>query len=310
MRKSRWFWTVSVLFVFLQTGWLAAIQPRSGASAPAPNSARNDEDLATTREHLIKLLRLSPKLTLVVSRDPSLLGNQEYVTRNNPELAQFLQGHPEVTRNPEFYLFADLGDRGNPESRLERVVWPEAYRVWQPGMWDIVANEVVPFLVFLVILSALLWLLRVLLENRRWSRMVKLQTEVHGKLLDRFANNQELLTYMNTDAGKRFLESAPVAVGLEPGAQARMSLTRVLLPLQLGVVLTLVGIGLLLMRNSIPSEGQTAMLFFGTLGLMLGIGFIISAGLAYLLAKRLGLLPEKAAALEEAAAGIVSKERL
>jgi len=177
-------------------------------------------------------------------------------------------------------------------------------------MWDIVANEVVPFLVFLVILSALLWLLRVLLENRRWSRMVKLQTEVHGKLLDRFANNQELLTYMNTDAGKRFLESAPVAVGLEPGAQARMSLTRVLLPLQLGVVLTLVGIGLLLMRNSIPSEGQTAMLFFGTLGLMLGIGFIISAGLAYLLAKRLGLLPEKAAALEEAAAGIVSKERL
>src|SRR5437016_669440 len=111
MRKGRWFWTVLVLFALLPASCLAALQPRSGVSSPAPNSARNDEDLAATREHLIKLLRLSPKLTSVVSRDPSLLGNQEYVARNNPELAQFLQAHQEAVRNPEFYLFADLGDR-------------------------------------------------------------------------------------------------------------------------------------------------------------------------------------------------------
>jgi hypothetical protein len=62
--------------------------------------------MAATREQLIKLLRVSPKRTTVVVRDPSLLANQEYVSRNNPELAQFLQIHPEIVRNPEFYLNA------------------------------------------------------------------------------------------------------------------------------------------------------------------------------------------------------------
>jgi uncharacterized membrane protein len=44
----------------------------------------------------------------------------------------------------------------------------------------------------------------------------------------------------------------------------------------------------------------------GILGLMLGLGFIISAALAYWLAKRLDLLPQKISGLEPA----VSKEQL
>ncbi|HEY6251422.1 MAG TPA: hypothetical protein VI685_15800, partial [Candidatus Angelobacter sp.] len=151
--------------------------------------------------------------------------------------------------------------------------------------------------IFVVLMVALLWLLRVLLENRRWSRMLKLQSDVHGKLLDKFGNNQELLTYMNTEAGKRFLEAAPMPAAAELAAPAKMSLARILLPLQLGAVLTLVGMGFFFLRARVDIDSQTPMLILGTLGLMLGIGFIISAVLAFVLARHLDLLPRKAGQL-------------
>jgi hypothetical protein len=312
MRRRVWVCTVLVSLVLLGTGSPAAqrTQPHSTPTNPDATvpSQISDEDLAATRERLFKLLRMSPRLTAVVSRDPSLLGNQEYVSRSNPELAHFLQEHPEIARNPEFYLFAHVAGRGGPGMSLEQYVWPEMNR-GRPDVWDRIVSDIVPFLVFVSILSALLWLLRVFVENRRWSRILKLQTEVHGKLLDRFSSSQELLTYMNTEAGKRFLEPAPISVGIEPSSQARMSLTRVLTPLQLGVVLTLVGTGFLMLRSSLQAEAQAPMLVFGTLGLMLGVGFMISAGLAYLLARRLGLLPEKSGAAETTT-GIVPKEQM
>jgi hypothetical protein len=303
MRRNRPFFPNAVAlvvpFLMLVPGWGTA-QTQQLRSAPRTSQASpatvNDEDREATRERLISLLRLSPKLTAVLSRDPSLLSDQEYVSRNNPDLAQFLQQHPEIARNPEYYLYARIGGTGNPGLRLEQYVWPET-NYNRAYVWERYVSHVMGFLVFIVILAALLWLLRLVLENRRWNRIVKLQSDVHGKLLDKFSNHQELLTYMNTEAGKRFLEAAPMAVGFELTAPAKMSLARVLMPLQLGVVLTLMGIGFLWLRNNIPAEIQTPALIFGTLGLTLGIGFIISAGLAYFLARHLDLLPQKSTEL-------------
>ncbi len=59
-------------------------------------------------------------------------------------------------------------------------------------------------------------------------------------------------------------------------------------------MLVLLGIGLLLLRHAGP-EMETPMLLLGTVVLMPGIGFIISAGITWLLAARLGLMPDQAA---------------
>src|SRR3954462_5204237 len=79
-------------------------QQRPAIPSPAPASASapvpNDGDIGSTQAELIRLLRLSPTLTTVISHDPSLLSSQEYVSRNNPQLAAFLAAHPEVARNP------------------------------------------------------------------------------------------------------------------------------------------------------------------------------------------------------------------
>ena len=280
-----------------------AQQPRSPARTPQTAAAMSDEDRDAMRERLFNLLRLSPKLTAVLSRDPSLLADQEYVNRINPDLAQFLQQHPEIARNPEFYLFAD---KSRPGMRLEQYVFPETG--YHPDAWDRIGNELLPFLVFLVVWIALLWLLRVLIENRRWGRILKLQNEVHTKLLDKFSNNQELMTYMNSEAGRRFLEAAPMPAVSALTSQGKISLARILLPLQVGVVVFLLGFAFFALRGGVP-EAQVPFYILGMLGLTLGIGFIISAGLAYFMARHLDLLPESTAKVEKDA-GLAAKEQL
>jgi hypothetical protein len=279
-----------------QTHPAAPATPARAAAPAAPLAS--DSDLAATQDQLIKLLRLSPTLTTVVEHDPSLLSNQEYVDKNNPQLGQFLLTHPEVSRNPEFYLFTHLNSEpGRRDEALERAVWPEMNPPWRaPSPLQSIVSDMVPFMVFLGVLGAVLWLVNQFLENRRWSRIFKLQTEVHGKLIEKFGASQELLTYMDTEAGKRFLEAAPIPIGFEPEQRVPNALARVLTPLQIGMVLTLLGVGMLAIRNSLGTEMHAPMLLLGTAVLMPGAGFILSAGITWVLAARLGLMPDQSGA--------------
>lgn len=285
-RKQVRGWVLAMMLACL----LPAAKVRAQDAPTAVQAAATDAN----REELLKLLRESPTLTAVVASDPSLLGNQEYVAKSNPELAKFLAQHPEIGRNPDFYLFADMHVRGpNRVQALERRVWngaPEddhdttAYRI---------VNDIVPMLVAFAFIAAAAWLVKVLLANRRWTKIFRLQTEVHGKLIDRFGSSQEILNYMQTDAGKRFLEASPIAVDFEREERWPVAMQRVLMPLSAGVVLTLLGLGLLALRHSIP-HGETALLLFGVVAVMPGLGCIIAAGVTWLMAKRLGLLPSGA----------------
>ncbi len=288
-----------------------AVPAAQAAPAPMARPVATDKELADMREQLIKLLRMSPTLTMVVARDPSLLSDQEYVRRNNPQLAEFLVEHPEVASNPNFYLFANLnGAGGDAGDALERKAWPQLNREPDDSQTvRFIQNGVGPFLFFICILGALLWLIHTLLENRRWGRIFRLQTEVHGKLIDKFGNGQELLTYMDTEAGKRFLEAAPIPVDLERGQRMPNAVARVLTPLQIGIVLSLLGSGFLFMRHSIP-EIEQALFVLGVMGLMVGLGLILSAGITWLLAARLGLMPDKNDELMKGNAIYDAKERL
>jgi hypothetical protein len=252
-----------------------------------------EKDLAATQSQLIKLLRLSPRLTTVVEHDPSLLSNQEYVSRNNPQLAQFLASHPEIGRNPEFYLFTHVnGGSGEPDEALERAVWPEL--VGGPRgrpAYEEFLSDMPGVLAFACFLVALVWLTKQFIETRRWSRIFKLQSEVHGKLIDKFSSNQELAAYMGTEAGRRFLEAAPIPIDVERQQRVPNAVARVLTPLQVGIVLSLLGVGFLLLRHA-SADLDIPMLVLGTVALMPGVGFILSAGVTWVLASRLGLMPE------------------
>jgi hypothetical protein len=278
--------------IVLFTAISAAQTPRAAQPPATPNPQMSAKDLAALQDELLQRLRVTPTLAEVVSRDPSLLSDKDYVNRSNPELEKFLQAHPEIAQNPDFYLFNNLhGQNEQPSQTLERKLWPEMSSPESSGDLRELINNGIPFLIFVGVLGAVLWLVHVSLENRRWNRIFKLQTEVHSKLLERFGTSQEVLTYMSTDAGKRFLEATPIAVGLERKQPVPSPVARVLTPLQIGIVMTLLGVGLIFLRHSVPN-GDAALLVVGTVVLMPGLGFIISAGITWVLARHLGLMPD------------------
>jgi uncharacterized integral membrane protein len=148
-------------------------------------------------------------------------------------------------------------------------------------------SELIPFLVFVIILGAILWLVRVILDNRRWNKIAAIQTDAHNKLLERLASNQELLAYMESEAGRRFLESTPFEI--DRSHSASLPYGRILWSAQIGVVIIMVGVAMLWLQNQIEDAAQ-ALLVFGTLSLALGVGCLLSAGFSYMLSRSLGLL--------------------
>lgn len=284
----------SVLLLGLLTATSAAQTPRSAQPSAGSNPTQlSAQEVSALQDQLLQILRVTPTLAEVVARDPSLLSDEEYVARNNPQLAHFLQAHPDVAHNPDFYLFNNLhGQNEQPSDVLERKLWPDMVHQ-QPRdstMRDLISDGI-PFLVFLCMLSALLWLTHVLLENRRWNRIFKLQTDVHNRLIERFGTSQEVLTYMNTESGKRFLEATPIATGIDRKQPMPSPVARVLTPLQIGIVMLLLGAGLMSLRHTV-SGGENAFQILGIIVLMPGVGFIISAGVTWVLARHLGLMPQ------------------
>ena len=154
-------------------------------------------------------------------------------------------------------------------------------------------------MIFMAVLStgALLWVVKTLAEQRRWSRVSRAQSETMGKLLDRFGSNDELLAYLESPGGRRVLDAA--GGSMEPGSRALGApMSRIFWSLQVGLVATTVGIGMQWVSFHVPPEIDPAIFSLGVVLLSLGVGFILSAVVSYILSRRLGLWPPGKAATD------------
>src|SRR5262245_18493231 len=151
------------------------------------STVTDDADARETRERLESLFqKYPPTLAGVLKLDPSLLGNETYLAPY-PALSAFLQQHPEVAHNPSYFL-GNVRSMNVWEPRDER---REAYELIGGTLAGIAG-----FFVFIVFITAIGWLIKTTINYRRWNRLSKVQTEVHTKLLDRFTQNEDLLSYM------------------------------------------------------------------------------------------------------------------
>ena len=279
---------VVALSVFCTSGLvLGASQARQGPVAPAARQAvlqptvvfSPSQDAQQTRDALRRVLqRYSPSVGRVLLLDPLLLQNAAYL-EPYPELAAFLAQHPEVAHNVS-YFFADYGPAYYlPNDRESQMI----------RMWGGFFGGMTAFLVFCVITGLLVWFVKTLVESRRWNRLLKAQTEAHNKLLDRFGNNEDLLVYIASPAGKRFLESAPILSG-PASTFVGGPIRRILWATEIGVILVCGGGGLLIARNSLPGDLPQMMWLAAVFAISLGIGFMLAAGASYLLSHRMGIL--------------------
>jgi hypothetical protein len=132
------------------------------------------------------------------------------------------------------------------------------------------------------------WLIRRVIEHRRWSRLSKVQSEVHNKLLDRFQSNEDVLRYIQTSSGRKFLEASPIPLDAEPRAISA-PVNRMLWSVQAGVILGAAGIGLQIVSMNVEKEVASAISALGVLAMAIGAGFIIAAAVSYVLSRRLGI---------------------
>lgn len=254
------------------------------AAAQTPNQAvaapvlANDQDAQETRQQLQTLLsEHAPNVREVLQRDPALLGNTAYLAAY-PRLAAFLSAHPEVVRSPAFFV-------GEPE-RHDR---QDSFWMWREMLSMVAVGAV---LVMFGVGFA--WAVRTALDHRRWQRVSKVQVETHSKLLDRMTSSEDLRAYMASPAGRQFLESTPIA--LDGAAPLAAPVSRILWSMQVGVVALCAGLALQFVSRGVVDDAAQPLRVLGVLVTAIGAGFLISSGLAYALARRLGLLRTEHAA--------------
>jgi hypothetical protein len=263
-----------------------AVRPARPATAPAPtpvapaaqiyeNDRRNAEE---TRDRLRQVIdQYSPSLFEVFRHDPSLLRNDQYLA-SYPGLAAFLQQHPEVGHNPGFFVGQPHWERNRDPRTASIDAWREMVRA------------VVIFGGFLLAATVFIWLIRTFIDYRRWLRLTRIQTDAHTKLLDRLTSNEDLMTYIQSPSGRRFLESAPISLDGGGSRPVSAPVSRILMSLQAGVVLACGGVGFLYASGRVVEDVAPGLFTIGVLSIAFGVGFFASAILAYGLSERLGLL--------------------
>jgi hypothetical protein len=142
------------------------------------------------------------------------------------------------------------------------------------------ATEIVVLPILLFLIGFIVW---IIFSTIRRYKTTKLQAGLQTKLLEKFGTGQELLAYVQSDAGRRFLESMTM--------EQRTPYGRILGAAQTSVILVLLGLAFLFLRGRVAAADE-GFLVFGTIVLSLGIGFGIAAALSYFLSKTFGLLGE------------------
>ena len=275
------FAALPLAFFLLLTPRPAAAQTRPAAQSAAADQTGPPQSAPDTREQLERLLeQYGPALPRVLRLDPSLLTNETYM-QPYPALRDFVAQHPDVGRNANYYLaHYPTGLSGDYDARLPQ---DRAYE-----MWDKVLDGFMITFFFTACFGGVIWLVRTAIQHRRWVRLSKIQTDVHSKLMDRFTGNEELLAYIQTPAGRRFLESAPIPLDSPRAVSAPVG--RILWSMQIGAVLAVAGIGIEIVAARAIAEVAQPVAAVGVFVIAIGVGFLVSSVLAYGVSRRLGLL--------------------
>jgi hypothetical protein len=245
---------------------------QTGRSQPADEVKSDFKDV---------LNQYPPALGKMLKLDPGLMNNQAYLAPY-PAVSAFIQQHPEVPRDPAYYLdFVNTGDdRLNDETRQrERLI-----RLSE----DVMAGIAI-FVAIGGIVLTVMWILRFVIEHRRWLRATTLQADMQNKLLERMSSSNELLSYVQSPAGQNLLQGVPVSIDPAPARNIAAPFTRILLSIQIGFILASGGAGLLVVRDSLGVDFQGIALVIGTIGVSLGVGFGLAAAASYLLSQKFRL---------------------
>ncbi len=249
----------------------------------------DDANAQETLHRLQEMLQqYPPSLGRVLALDPTLLNDGAYL-QPYPQLAALVAQRPDIIHNPAFYFDQQLrdlnrrnGDWNEPRAQAIRAI-------------DEALGGLAVMIVGLTIIYTITWVIRTVIQHRKWLRMSKTHIDTHAKLMDRLTSSEDLIAYMESPAGRKFLEAAPIPLDSGPKT-LNAPFGRILWSMQAGVVVAALGGGLVyasmrIADSAVYSDGSVPLLVIGIAALAIGGGFFVSAIAAWILSSRLGLFP-------------------
>jgi hypothetical protein len=120
-----------------------------------------------------------------------------------------------------------------------------------------------------------------------WNRRQQLKAiaAFNTHVVDRLGSAPDFGAFAQTEAGSQLMRGLSA---VEPPSITPER--RILSSVQTGIVLLSLGLGLLYLARSSGVSNQDELRVVGTIGLSLGLGFVLSAGASYQLSRALGLL--------------------
>ena len=158
-------------------------------------------------------------------------------------------------------------------------------------MNDLVVNTIingVTALVFgVVIIICITWITVAVVTALKQRANTRTRAEIYNRLIDKFGTAPEFITFLQSDAGLKFIE--------ENAAQTFAPLGKILVSIQIGIILALLGAGLLITGNifggGLGGDLYIVLTVGGVIGLTIGSGLLISAVVSYRLCRAWALIP-------------------
>jgi hypothetical protein len=127
-------------------------------------------------------------------------------------------------------------------------------------------------------------------SGRKAGALIRARADLQTKLLDRLGSGREVVEFCQTEGGKQFIEALSMGTVDSPASKGSPT-ERILGSIQKGIILTLLGLGFLSLawKYHRDDPGDVFMVI-GVVGLSLGVGFLLSAGVSYRLSRSMGLL--------------------
>ncbi|NIM10984.1 MAG: hypothetical protein GTO45_03270 [Candidatus Aminicenantes bacterium] len=121
------------------------------------------------------------------------------------------------------------------------------------------------------------WVFKVILDWRK----SKYKSDLQHKLVEKFGNVQDLKTFLETEGGSKFLNALTI--------NGQLLRQKILSYITRGVILVFLGAAFFVIGGSFIEEQR----FFTLGGIItgaLGLGFLVSTAISYLLSKKWGII--------------------
>lgn len=122
---------------------------------------------------------------------------------------------------------------------------------------------------------------------RAKSQRAQIQAEVQSKLIERFQSAPELIEFLQSEPGQKFV------TGVDATARV-MTREKIIGGIRNAIIFSMLGIGFLALCISDEIRNDF-MLFVGTMLLVLGLGFLIATFVSMKLSRSMGLINGKPA---------------